>query len=403
MKSFIFRKVSILVFIWFLVSFFPLLVFGAEKSIFEGVPQFVVLPESTSEKEVELLPLLTGDKAIEIELLGGQTAVPVKGSSKKKKNAGGEEELSGFTLEQDEAKDENTSVWKIKFNQKGRKATCVMLTHDKKTLTFKWRTKVPAKILQPIGNCVLKITCGEDTHYLALREPMTLETAVMNPKTGSATAKTSKPEIPFPDPSVMFFEIVNLGKFAPGNAMVEFPPATNVSEISPKEPLQIKFNFKDSNGNVNELFHFNLALGFKTNFSVSLLPDNNMGQFSAMMQQAMDPQSDIVITKLRKEINNIKQKLDKQEGWKRNAADTTKISQSQQFIACIEKLRELGKADLKARLYADYGDVKVDLVVMEPISEEQKIAAKQNKKKKGKKETKRESEEQEDSVGGFKF
>ena len=118
MKSFIFRKVSILVFIWFLVSFFPLLVFGAEKSIFEGVPQFVVLPESTSEKEVELLPLLTGDKAIEIELLGGQTAVPVKGSSKKKKNAGGEEELSGFTLEQDEAKDENTSVWKIKFNQK---------------------------------------------------------------------------------------------------------------------------------------------------------------------------------------------------------------------------------------------------------------------------------------------
>ena len=63
----------------------------------------------------------------------------------------------------------------------------------------------------------------------------------------------------------------------------------------------------------------------------------------------------------------------------------------------------MGKADLKARLYADYGDVKVDLVVMEPISEEQKIAAKQNKKKKGKKATTRESEEQEDSVGGFKF
>lgn len=404
MKRSIFQIDSVRWIFGVLVSLFSLTAFGAEKSVFDGVPRFVVLPECTKEENVELLPLGTGDQAISMELLGGQTATSAKASPKKKKNDEGDAEATGYTMEQDESKDPNISVWKIKFNQKGRKATCVTLTHDKKTLSFKWRTKVPQKILLPIGNCVLKLTCGKDAHYLALREPMKLETAVMNPKTGSASAKTSKPDIPFPDPSVMFFEIVNLGKFTPGNEMIAFPPATRVADISSKEPLQIKFNFRDSNGNINELFHFDLALGFKTNFSVTLLPDKEYSrQFAAMMQQAMDPQSDIMMTKLRNEINSLKQKLDKQEGWKRDAADTTKISMNQQMIARFEKLRELGGSDLRARLYADYGEVKVDLVVMEPSSGEQKAAMKQGRKKKGKKEAEAESEEQEDSLGGFKF
>ncbi len=405
MKRSIFQRYLIRWIFCSLVSLFSLTAFGAEKSVFDGVPKFVVLPECTKEENVELFPLATGDQAISMEMLGGQTAVLAKGSSKKKKNDEGEAEASGYTMEQEESKDPNISVWKIKFNQKGKKATCVTLTHDKKTLSFKWRTKVPQKILLPIGNCVLKMTCGKDAHYLALREPMKLETAVMNPKTGSASAKTSKPDIPFPDPSVMVFEIVNFGKFAPGNEMIEFPPATRVSDISSKEPLKIKFNFRDSNGNINELFHFDLALGFKTNFSVTVLPEKEyVRQFAGMMQQALDPQSDIMITKMRNEINSIQQKLDKQEGWKRNAADTTKIAMNQQMIARLEKLRELGNSDLRARLYADYEEVKIDLVVMEPASGDQKAAVKQGKKKKGKKNAEKESEEaEEDSLGGFKF
>lgn len=346
----------------------------AAKSIFEGVPKFAKLPECTHGKTVDLLPLDTAGKTISIELLGGETAIPAKASARKK-------QLVGFTIEQEKSPKEGVSEWKIKYNERGRKATCVTLIHDGKKLTFKWRTKVPERILAPIGNCVLKLTADADTHYLALREPMALESLILNPKTAKAAIKSEKVDVPFPSEDVMFIEIQGFGKYVNGKDWVTFSPPMKVSEITAQNPLKVTFSFKDSAGNEKPIFYFDILPAFKTTFTAQLIPPRDFPNFTQFYQIVQDPQIDLRKAANSKEITAIKKRLDKEKGWKRSAADTTKISMLQQENATIDRLRTTPNADVKMRVYADYGEMQMDIIQTQVFTEEQKEAMKQSRKK----------------------
>lgn len=373
-----------------------------EAGIFDGTPKAVTLPDCTKDELVGLVPLETAGKPIAMELLGGETAIPPKASAKKKKK-NADSEVTGFTMEQDEPKEGKDPTWKIKFNQKGKKATSLILSHDGKTLNCKWNTKVPQKLLLPIGNCVLKITCESETHFLALREPIKLESIVLNPKTASGAIKGTKMQIPFPALETVFVEILNLGSYLPGDSSVVIPPATKASEIGPQTPLQIKFSFTDPNGNVSSPLQFDVVPNFGNGFSASILPPKEWAkQLPAMIQNVQNPQFEIQINKIKQEISTTKQKLEKEEAWKRNAADTSKIANLEQQLWLYDKLKTIANADAKIRIYVDYGEFQADLIVTETLTVEQK-AEKKTASKGGKKEKAAAAPEDENDLGGLKF
>ncbi|MBO5438665.1 MAG: hypothetical protein J6A23_13470 [Thermoguttaceae bacterium] len=397
----------------FFASLLLLLLLGRTvmAGVFDGVPKYVALPDCTKESTVKLFPLATGEKAVTVELLGGEIAIPQKGTKKKKKSdpdAQTPPPAEFYSLEEGKAKDPKLTVWNIKFNQRGRKATCATIALDGESVKFKWRTKVPQKFLLPVGNCALKLTCGEEKHYIALREPVQMESILLNPKTGSGSIKSQKMEIPFPSPDAMFLEVQNLGKFKPGDPSVTFPPVTRLSDISPREPLQINFTFTDPNGNAAQLFYFDVLVAYKTNFSASLIPPKELARdFGQLLQTASDPQVDIQITNMQKKIQSIKKKLDEQEAWRRNAKDTQEIAILQQQISMIEKLRSIHEADAKVRLFIDYGEAQADIILTETLTVEQREEAKQSKRKGGKQTEKEagnadaDEEEAEDGENGF--
>ena len=379
--------------------------------VFDGVPKYIALPDCTKERTVELFPLASGEKSVTVELLGGEIAIPQKGSKKKKKadpDAQPVPPAEFYSLEPGKAKDPKLAVGNIKFNQRGRKATCATLALDGETVKFKWRTKVPQKFLLPVGNCMLKLTCGEEKHYVALREPVQMESILLNPKTGSGSIKSPKMEIPFPSADAMFLEIQNLGQYKPGDPTVMFPPVTCLSDISPREPLQIKFTFTDPNGNAAQLFYFDVLVTYKTNFSASLIPPKELARdFGHLLQIAADPQSDIQITNMKKKIQSIQKKLDEQEAWRRNAKDTQEIAMLQQQIMLIEKMRSIQDADAKVRLFIDYGEAQADIILTESLTVEQREEAKQGKRKGGKRSgagtggAEADEEEPDGDAGGF--
>lgn len=353
---------------------------GQAASVFDGVPKAVRLPDSTKDDEVELMPLDLGGKTFTLVLLGGETAIQPKGGAPKKKDAedGGKPKLAGYTLT-----NEGAGCWKIKYNQDGREATCVTLTHDGKKLNFKWRTKVPQNLLLPIANCVLKFTCGSEKHYMALREPVKIPNIMLNRKTGIGMFKTDLLDYPLPDLETVFFDFQSLGSHKRGEANVVLPPVTKASELSSREPLKIQFQFKDSNGNTKIPFTIDIRTTIAAVISVSLEPPrDSVKLYSLMFRQAQDPQIDIVLYKNRNEINNINQKLRKQKAWKRSAKDTNKISQLQMVNWSYEQLRELAKWEAKMRVYIDYGETQVNVLETQPLTAEQRAAILEPKKPK---------------------
>lgn len=345
-------------------------------SVFDGVPKAITLPDSTRDDEVTLLPLDLGGKPFTLTLLGGEMAIPQKPGAKKKNAEGDAADLTGYTLT-----NEGTNCWKIKYNQDGREATCVTLTHDGKTLRFKWRTKVPQNLLLPIANCVLKFTCGPDKHYLALRETVKIPNIMLNRKTGAGMFKTELLDYPLPDLETVFFDFQAFGAHKRGEANVVLPPVKKVSELSSREPLKIEFRFKDSNGNTKTPFALDIRTMVAAVIEVSIEPPKTDAKiYSVMFRQAQDPQIDIVLHKNRSEINNINRKLQKQKAWKRSAKDTNKISQLQTVNWTYEQLRAIAKWEAKLRIYIDYGETQVNVLETQPLTPEQK-AARQEKPK----------------------
>ena len=375
------KRVDCRFFLWGLLCGLAALWLGTQTlvaGVFDGVPKAVRLPDSTKDDEVELMPLDLGGKTFTLQLLGGETAIPQKAGAKKKKDAedGKPAELTGYTLT-----NEGPNCWKIKYNLEGREATCVTLTHDGKKLRFKWRTKVPQNLLLPIANCVLKFTCGPDKHYVALRESVKVPNIMLNRKTGAGMFKTEKLDYPLPDPETVFFDLQSLGSHKRGEANVILPPVKKVSDLSSREPLNIQFKFKDSNGNTKNPFNLNIKTMIAAVIEVSIEPPlTDAKMYSMMFRQAQDPQIDIVLHKNRSEINNINQKLKKKKAWKRSAKDTNKISQLQTVNWTYEQLRELAKWEAKLRVYINYGETQVNILETQPLTAEQK-AARQEKPK----------------------
>ncbi|MDO4630352.1 MAG: hypothetical protein Q4C70_14330 [Planctomycetia bacterium] len=373
--------------------------------VFDGTPKAVTLPEAGSDEPVGIAVLETGSKTITMEILGGTTAIAQKKTSKKKKKEGEEPQLHGYTLIDGKAKKEGEKSWLIKYNEKGRTATAATLTHDGKTLNFKWNTKVPKKLLAPVGNCVLKLVCESETHYLALREPIRLELIELNIKTASGSLKTPKLQIPFPSQDVLVFEMQNLGKYQPGNTSVVIPPATKISEIDPKVPMQIMFNFTDKAGNVRQPFLFNITLNVGNIFGVTIAPPpEQVKQVAMELQKALDPQIDITISNLKKRNASLAQKMEKQQGWQRDGKDTNEIAMNEMYIWAVGHLKVLANAQANVRLYADYGEMKMDLVVTDVAIAAENAEQKKSKSKKSQKSEKEEGESDEDNAfGGMKF
>ncbi len=371
--------------------------------VFDGTPKAVTLPETDNGETIGIAVLETGGKAVTMEILGGTTAIAQKKASKKKKKKADEEvELHGYTLIDGKSKKEGETSWLIKYNEKGRTATAATLTHDGKTLNFKWNTKVPGKLLAPVGNCVLKLTCETKTHYLALREPIRLELITMNAKTASGSIKTPKLQVPFPSQDMLFFEVQSLGKYLPGDSAVAIPPATKITDIDPKTPLQITFNFTDKAGNVRQPIAFNILLNVGNFFSVTITPPPEYAkQLSQMLQIAQDPQVDLVISNLKKRNASLEQKMEKLQGWQRDGKDTNEIAMNEMQIWAIGHLKSLANAEAKVRLYADYGETKVDLVVTEVMEQTVDEPKKSGKGKKSRKS--KEAKEDENAFGGMKF
>ncbi len=371
---------------------------GALGGILDGVPKAISLPECTSGDSVVLVPLDTAGKPVTIELLGGTTAFPAKVSTKKKKNP--EDDLVGFTLEKEENK-ENSAVWKIKYNQRGKVASAALLTHDGKELKFRWNLKVPAKFLAPLGNCVLKITVENETHYLALRKAVVIESLVLNPKTAAGSIRSEKLDCPFPSLETVYVEILNLGQYQAGGTDVVIPPATKAFEIGPKNPLQIKFNFTDSNNNVQTAVQLDVLPGFGNNFTASLIPAKELAkQLPIWIQQANDPQIDIQINNWKKDIQARKKELADKPGWQGDAKKTTEITQKEMQIWMVGKLKTLSDADAQVRVYIDYGETQTDLVTTEKMTVEQIADAKKASRKSSSKKGSKGGAEGGDGIGG---
>jgi len=167
--------------------------------------------------------------------------------------------------------------------------------------------------------------------------------------------------------------------------------------------MKILFNFKDSNGNMKTAFAFDVVPAFAASITVSIAPLKDFAkQFVAFLQVAQDPQIEIVQNKMRTEISQINQKLEKQEGWKRDAKDTNRISELQTQLWGIDQLKELGKAEAQLRIYIDYGETQVNILESQPLTEEQK-AEKQTKKKPKKKAEKDGASGESKEDGGFNF
>ena len=374
----------------------------ASAEPFKDVPEIAPIPETSSRETTKLVDLPDAGSDVMVSLLGGDLVFPVKAIGKKQP-----EQTKFFNLEEGDSEGEN-KAWDIKYKNKEEESLAAILTLEDGVLNFKWQpdAKIAPKDLPMLANCALLLEVGEKAHVLALREPIELPTIVLDKK-GIGNLKGGKIDPPFPSPDVVYIEFVRIGDFPDDCPDIQFPEPTKVSDLNPKKPMKISFNFKDSNGNMNEAFFFDFVPMIGSNLTGTLTVGRQgmtkgVGpQFMAQLAQLQDPQSDIQVNKWQTEIKNLEMKLEKQEAWKRDAADTNKIAQLQGQIWLAGLAKKMVNLDFEYRIYAQYGEDQVDLVVSRKMNPDE---LKPNKKgKASKKKGGNEPEEDENDLGGMKF
>ncbi|MDO4576068.1 MAG: hypothetical protein Q4D98_12745, partial [Planctomycetia bacterium] len=375
----------------------------AAANPFANTPKAVTLPKPGDTGELEIAKVESGDLPWSVMLLGGESAIVAKGGKKKSKEGEAAAPTTFYTLKEGSSDPATSATWEIQLSNKGEEQKIATFKRDGDALKFVWEAEA-GKTVQSLVNTALQIDCNGKTHVLALREPIVLETLPLNFKTCTAPIKAGKAvNLPFPSPSVMYLEVVRLGTLPKDDPDVELPQPTLVSEIGPKTPLQIKFKFKDPANNLSYpiVFDFNCVIGNNLVGGLALPKTPAPGQMNAMQlrmaaQMILDPNTEIIINKNNTEISQIKQKMEKEEGWKRDAADTQKIAQKMMQNWGFNLLKKLQDADVEYRIYMDLNGTQIDLITTQPKTDEPPVA-------KGKRGKKAAEEEDGGEMGGLQF
>ncbi len=366
----------------------------------------VMLPEPETD-EVEIAKIDDGGLEVTVSLLGGSTAFAVKSSGKK-----AAVQTKFFTLE---SVDNENSTWEIRYQNKEEESKAAVLTLEEGSLKFKWDPdeSIPPKDLPILGNCALKLECNEKSHVLALREAMEFETLVFNPKTGQASVKGGKFEIPLPSLDSVYVEIVRVGEFAEDSKDLQLPEPMKASEISRKNPLRVNFAFTDTNGNAQTPVYFQFVPMFGNGFSGTLTPGLSLNgmeipnpgkMIGQQMGMAQNPQIDLQITKWQKEISAIDQKNKDKAAHAKSPEDSAKQAELQLNIWMVGLMKQLVKADVEYRVYADMDGEQVDLITSKYVDPEAKKAQRKKSKSSKKRDGNDEPDSEEESdLGGFKF
>jgi len=366
----------------------------------------VMLPEPETD-EVEIAKIDDGGLEVTVSLLGGSTAFAVKSSGKK-----AAVQTKFFTLE---SVDNENSTWEIRYQNKEEESKAAVLTLEEGSLKFKWDPdeSIPPKDLPILGNCALKLECNEKSHVLALREAMEFETLVFNPKTGQASVKGGKFEIPLPSLDSVYVEIVRVGEFAEDSKDLQLPEPMKASEISRKNPLRVNFAFTDTNGNAQTPVYFQFVPMFGNGFSGTLTPGLSLNgmeipnpgkMIGQQMGMAQNPQIDLQITKWQKEISAIDQKNKDKAAHAKSPEDSAKQTELQLNIWMVGLMKQLVKADVEYRVYADMDGEQVDLITSKYVDPEAKKAQRKKSKSSKKRDGNDEPDSEEESdLGGFKF
>ncbi len=341
---------------------------------------------------------------VSISLLGGDTAFPVKAAGKKQPT-----QTKFFTLE---TGDGDVPTWDVKYKIKDTEMKLATLSLEDKSLNFRWEAdgEIPPKDVPMLGNCALKLEYGEKSHVLGLREPIVLETLVLNPKNGTASIKGGKLPLPLPSLDCVYVEIVRVGNLPDDSPDVQIPEPKKASELGPKTPICINFSFKDSNSNLQTPFLYSFTPTFGQNFSGTMLalmaqngtPIPNSGKmYLQAVTQSQDPQIDIQLNNLRKDIDARKKELADKPGWQGDAAKTSEIAQKEMQIWMVGVLKNLVDADVEYRIYADFNGEQMDLITSHFVSPDEKKTPKKGGKA-------RSEDEEGDSmgsndIGGMKF
>ncbi|MCR5163128.1 MAG: protein kinase [Thermoguttaceae bacterium] len=375
----------------------------ASAEPFKGVPDIAPIPGVSSKEKTKLVDLPDAGSEVTVSLLGGDVVFPVKAIGKKQP-----EQTKFFDLEEGDAEGEN-KAWDIKYRNKDDEALAAVLSLEDGELNFEWRpdSKIPPKDLPILANCALKLEVGEKSHVLALREPIELPTIVLDKKTGNGMIKPEKLEIPFPSNDVVYVEFTRIGDFPENSQDIVFPEPTKVSDLGPKNPLKISFNFKDPNGNMQEAFFFDFVPTIGSNLTGNLTPGmqgmtKGAGkQVMGMLSQLQNPQIDLQVQQWQKKIQEIEKKLEGKQGWQREAKDTTEITQLQMQIWMVGIAKQMGDADFEFRIFAQYDGEEIDLVTSRKMSPDEMKPGKKGKQ--AKKKGGNEPEEDENDLGGMKF
>ena len=370
----------------------------ASAEPFKNVPDIAPIPGTASHEKTKLVDLPDAGSEVVVSLLGGDVVFPVKAIGKKQP-----EQTKFFNLEEGEAEGEN-KVWDIKYKNKEDESLAAVLSLEDGVLNFEWRpdSKIPPKDLPILANCALLLEVGEKSHLLALREPIELPTIVLDKKTGNGMIKPEKLDIPFPSNDVVFVEFTRIGDFPEDSQDITFPEPTKVSDLGPKTPMKISFNFKDPNGNMQEAFFFDFVPMIGSNLTGNLTAGRQgvtkgMGkQLVAQLAQLQNPQIDLQVQQWQKKIQEIEKKLEGKQGWQREAKDTTEIANLQMQIWLVGIAKKMVDADFEFRIYAQYGEDQVDLVTSRKMSPEEMKPG-----KKGKASRKKGGNESEEDEGDF--
>ncbi|MBR0191917.1 MAG: protein kinase [Thermoguttaceae bacterium] len=375
----------------------------ASAEPFKGVPDIAPIPGVSSKEKTKLVDLPDAGSEVAVSLLGGDVVFPVKAIGKKQP-----EQTKFFNLEEGDSEGEN-KAWDIKYKNKEEESLAGILTLEDGELSFEWRPddKIPPKDLPMLANCALKLEVGEKSHVLALREPIELPTMVLDKKTGNGGFKPEKLDPPFPSSDVVYVEFTRIGDFPDNCQDITFPEPTKVSDLGPKNPMKISFNFKDPNGNMQEAFFFDFVPTVGSSLAGTLTPGmqgmaKGAGkQLMAQLSLLQNPQIDIQVQQWNKKIQEIEKKMEKVEAWQRDAKDTNEIAKLQMQIWLVGIAKQMGDADFEFRIYALYDGEEIDLVTSRKMSPDEMKPAKKGKasNKKGGKEP----EEDENDLGGMKF
>ena len=340
---------------------------------FKNSPFAVTLPEPDGEK-MELTQITHAGMDVSVSLLGGDTAFPVRSSGKKPGT-----QTKFFALSE---ADGDVPTWEIRYRMREEEHLAAVLTLEGNTLQFKWEAseKIPPKDLPVLGNCALKLTCNEKEHVLALRQAVELETLVLGGKTGGATLKSGKLDIPFPSLEMVYVEIVRVGKIPEDSKILQLPEPMKATEISKRNPLTVNFKFEDANGNAQDPLVFQFVPTFSNNFAGTLTPVLSIpgGSLMAQIEMAKNPQMEIQVSDWKKQISAIEKKNEGVAVHARSPQDTAKAAQLELQIWFVDVLKQLDGADFEYRVYADLDGNQIDLVTSRYVSPDEKKASKKS-------------------------